>query len=162
MKDSNVLVRSIARCLVILLVVSLGDAGPARAQQSSSSLPEQSNTPTQSGQQQSGASAGASEASGEPAKTYPDAPNAQQNGQSENTPSGTEAQQTNDAKPLGTAAAPYSQPSGVMGSRPAGVVIAPARQRRVRAIWISVGLVAGAAIAIGTVAALSHGSPSRP
>jgi hypothetical protein len=32
----------------------------------------------------------------------------------------------------------------------------------VRAILISVGVVVGAAIAIGTVAALSHGSPSHP
>jgi hypothetical protein len=63
---------------------------------------------------------------------------------------------------LGTAAAPYTKPTGVTGSRPAGAVIAPAKQRRVRAILISVGVVAAAGIAIGAVAGLSHASPSRP
>jgi len=92
---------------------------------------------------------------------YPDAPDSQ-SGQTSNSQSTVEPQQSGDGKPLGTAAAPYSKPSGVTGSRPAGVAIAPAKQRRVRAIFISVGVVAAAAIAIGTVAALSHGSPSRP
>jgi len=47
-------------------------------------------------------------------------------------------------------------------SRPAGAAIASAKQRRVRVILISVGVIAGAAIAGGTVAALSHASPGRP
>jgi hypothetical protein len=32
----------------------------------------------------------------------------------------------------------------------------------VRAIFISIGVVVGAGVAIGTVAALSHSSPSHP
>jgi hypothetical protein len=41
-------------------------------------------------------------------------------------------------------------------------VIAPAKQRRTRAILIRVSIVVGAAIAVGTVVALSRSSPSRP
>jgi hypothetical protein len=65
-------------------------------------------------------------------------------------------------KPVGTAAAPYEKTTGVAASRPAGAVIAPAKQRRARAFLIRVSLVVGAAVAIGTVVALTHGSPSRP
>lgn len=70
--------------------------------------------------------------------------------------------QTPANNPVGTAAAPYEGASGVTGSRPAGAVIAPAKQRRVRAILIKIGVVVGAAAAVGTVVALSHASPSQP
>jgi hypothetical protein len=74
------------------------------------------------------------------------------------------AQQGQDGapKPVGTAAAPYEKTTGVAASRPAGAVIAPAKQRRARAFLIRVSVVVGAAVAIGTVLALTHGSPSRP
>ena len=72
-------------------------------------------------------------------------------------------QQQNDAqRPVGTAAAPYEKATGVTASRPAGAAIAPAKQRRARSILIKVGVVVAAAVAVGTVVALSHGSPSRP
>ncbi len=75
----------------------------------------------------------------------------------------TDAQpQSDTAKPVGTAVAPYEKTAGVTASRPAGAVIAPAKQRRVRAILIKVGVIAAAGVAIGTVAALSHGSSSQP
>ena len=64
--------------------------------------------------------------------------------------------------PVGTAAAPYENPSGAAASRPAGAVIAPAKQRRKRSILIKVGIVVGAGAAIAAVALLSHASPSRP
>ena len=70
--------------------------------------------------------------------------------------------QQNGTEPVGTAAAPYEKPLGVAASRPAGAVMAPAKQRRTRTILIRVGLIAGAAVAIGTVVALSKTSPSRP
>jgi len=70
--------------------------------------------------------------------------------------------QTGAAPAVGTAAAPYEKPMGVTASRPAGAVIAPAKQRRVRSILIKIGIVVGAGVAIGTVAALSHASPSQP
>jgi hypothetical protein len=65
-------------------------------------------------------------------------------------------------KPVGTAAAESSNAGGTAASQPAGVAIAPAKQHRVRTIVIRVGAVAAAAVAVGTVAALSRATPSRP
>jgi hypothetical protein len=73
-----------------------------------------------------------------------------------------DAPQKSGSKPVGTAAAPYEKTLGVAASRPAGAVIAPAKQRRVRTIWISVAAVVGAGIAVGTVVGLSKASSSRP
>lgn len=64
--------------------------------------------------------------------------------------------------PVGTAAAPAIQPEGIPASRPAGVAIAPAKQRRVRIWTIRIAIVAAAAIAVGTVTAATMGSPSHP
>jgi hypothetical protein len=65
-------------------------------------------------------------------------------------------------KPVGSAAAPPERAAGVTASRPAGAVIAPAKQRRARAILIRVGLLVGAGVALGTVLALTHATPSQP
>jgi hypothetical protein len=65
-------------------------------------------------------------------------------------------------KPVGTAAAETTTTTGFAVSRPAGAALAPAKQKRVRTILISVGAVVGAAVALGTVAALSKGTPSKP
>jgi hypothetical protein len=65
-------------------------------------------------------------------------------------------------KPVGTAAAPIATVTGVAAARPVGAAIAPAKQRRARAILIRVSIVVGAAVAVGTVVALSRASPSRP
>ena len=65
-------------------------------------------------------------------------------------------------KPVGTAAAEKPITTGVAASNPAGAAIAPARQKRFRTLVIKVAALAGAGVAIGTVAALSAGSPSRP
>jgi hypothetical protein len=70
--------------------------------------------------------------------------------------------QTQAPEPLGTAAAGTPVVSGIAASQPAGAAIAPAKQRRVRTILIEVGAIVGAGVAIGTVAALSSASPSRP
>lgn len=75
--------------------------------------------------------------------------------------SGTEQQQS-PQKPVGTAAAPPEGAAGVTASRPAGAVIAPAKQRRARTILIRVGLLVGAGVALGTVLALTHATPSQP
>jgi hypothetical protein len=64
--------------------------------------------------------------------------------------------------PVGTAAAPYEKPTGVPGSRPAGAAIAPAKQRRVRAIVISLGVILAGAGAIGAIAGMSKASHSQP
>lgn len=76
--------------------------------------------------------------------------------------SAAEPQQNDTSNPVGTAAAPYEKPLGVAGSRPAGAVIAPAKQRRTRSILIKVSVIVAGAVAIGAVAALSKSSPSRP
>jgi hypothetical protein len=76
------------------------------------------------------------------------------------TPQGQ--QQGGDQAPLGTAVAPYEKGIGVAASRPAGVVIAPAKQRRTRSFAIKLGVLIGACAAVGTVVALSSASPSQP
>lgn len=70
--------------------------------------------------------------------------------------------QTGTPQPVGTAAAPAGKALGVAASRPAGAVIAPAKQRRARSYLIRVGIVIGACVAVGTVVALSKASPSTP
>ncbi len=100
--------------------------------------------------------------------TIPDNSNAmpQQNLNQDESQSAPEfamiAQQNDAQKPLGTAAAPLENPTGVTASRPSGAVIAPAKQRRARSLFFKVSLVVGAAVAIGTVLVLTHASPGRP
>jgi hypothetical protein len=65
-------------------------------------------------------------------------------------------------QPVGTAAAESVVVTGVAASRPAGVAVAPAKQRRVRSILIKVGAVVGVGVAVGATMALSQGSPSKP
>ncbi len=65
-------------------------------------------------------------------------------------------------RPVGTAAAEAPSTSGVAASEPAGVAIAPAKQRRVRTIIIRTGAIIAAGVAIGTVVALTAGTSSRP
>jgi len=64
-------------------------------------------------------------------------------------------------QPSGTAVAPAVQVSGSAASKPAGVAIAPPKQRQVRTWLIRFGFIAGAGVALGTVAALSAASPGR-
>ena len=102
--------------------------------------------------------------SSQPPEELPSAPvpqsSSQPQEQSQQTqqPSAPQPQQP----PVGTAAAPYEKPTGVPGSRPAGAAIAPAKQRRVRAIVISLGLILAGAGAIGAVAGMSKASHSQP
>ncbi len=70
--------------------------------------------------------------------------------------------QNSAQQPVGTAAAGPVKATGIAASQPAGAAIAPAKQRRTRSIIIKVGVLAGAAVAIGTVVGLSAASPSRP
>ena len=65
-------------------------------------------------------------------------------------------------QPTGTAAAQAGKLSGNAASRPAGAAIAPAKQRQVRSFLIKMGVIAGAGVAIGTVAALSKGTSPKP
>lgn len=72
------------------------------------------------------------------------------------------AMRTERQEPTGTAAAPAGRISGSAASQPAGVAIAPAKQRQVRSILIKLGALAGAGIALGTVYGLSKASPPTP
>jgi hypothetical protein len=73
-----------------------------------------------------------------------------------------QAQSGSLAKPVGTAAAAVPVTTGVAVSNSAGAAIAPGKQHRVRVLIIKVGALVGAGVAVGTVAALSSASPSRP
>jgi hypothetical protein len=88
-------------------------------------------------------------------------PNPAQNGQTQQGTAQT-GDQNPANKPVGTAAAPLEKSTGIAGSRPAGAVIAPAKQKRQRALFIRVAIIAGAAIAVGAVVGLSEESRSRP
>ena len=70
--------------------------------------------------------------------------------------------QNPESAPIGTAAAPYEKQEGVTASKPSGEAIAPGKQRRNHSFAIRVGLLIGAAAAIGIVTAASLGSSSRP
>ena len=68
-------------------------------------------------------------------------------------------QQNGGQAPVGTAAAPYEKGVGVAASRPAGAVIAPAKQRRTRSFWIKTGVLIGAAVAGKDIGARSPIEP---
>ncbi len=65
-------------------------------------------------------------------------------------------------RPVGTAAAEGPKVTGITAAEPAGVAIAPGKQRRVRTIVLKVGAIVGAGAALGTVIALSAGTSSKP
>jgi hypothetical protein len=138
----KLLKRQIAKCLVFLLAMPLAEVAQALPRQESSSQQTQSTTDEQ-GRPQDPANAAASQ------QSQPGQPSADQ-------------QQNSPTKPVGTAVAPVERTTGVAASRPAGAVIAPAKQRRARSILIRVSIVIGAAVAVGTVVALSRASPNRP
>jgi hypothetical protein len=137
----------ITAALVILMAVPLGVQAqqPVPAQQAATPAVQQAPQP--------------------PAQTTQALPNdpasvgASASNPSSNAQSSAQAQ---PQEPVGTAAAPYEKPLGVPASSPAGAVIAPGKQKRSRSILIKVGLIVGAAVAIGTVVALSESSSSRP
>lgn len=129
-------------CLMLALTVPFGI--PASAQQTVPGQQTGTSSSSQPEQQPSGNS------SQPPSTSQPTSGNQQP------------SQQGGNAAPVGTAAAPYEKGTGIAASRPAGVVIAPAKQRRTRSLLIRVGLLVGAAAAIGTVVALSKASPSEP
>jgi hypothetical protein len=147
---------------MIFLVVPLGEAATAHAlpiQQvegaSSSQLQSTGNSPTPDAQTTQPATQTDNPAV-PPAQTTDSKPQS-------TPPQTTPAQPPSTTQgPVGTAAAPYEKGVGVAASRPAGAVIAPAKQKRARSILIKVSVILGAAAAIGTVVALSSASPSKP
>lgn len=99
-----------------------------------------------------------------PAQPAADAPTAASSAQTQ-TPPAQKQEQSQDQtmqRPVGTAAAEGPKVSGITAAQPAGVAIAPAKQRRVRILVLKVGAILGAGAAIGTVVALSAATPSKP
>ena len=161
--------KPIAGVLVVILTAPLADAAVALPQQASGGQLPQCAPYCQDRSQDSnkpGEKPGADKSKAE--ADYPDspipipAPTSDRGGEPTASQSAAEAQQSGDQKPVGIAAAPYEKTTGVAASRPAGAVIAPAKQRRARSILIRIGVVAGAAVAVGTVIGLSRGSSGRP
>lgn len=89
----------------------------------------------------------------------PDAPAPAQSDQQKQQQS---LQQNPNSAPSGAAGAKAPTVRGAPASRPIGAAIAPTKQKQKRSLLIKVGLVAGAAVAVGSVVALSKGSPARP
>lgn len=145
--------RQIALGLVVFIAMPIGGSTVVLAQETApaqqtgvSSSQSASQTPdTGQTRPQPGASATPTD------NAQVDAPKPAQQQQNGGTPA-----------PVGTAVAPYEKGLGIAASRPAGAVIAPAKQRRSRSFVIKVGLIIGAAVAVGTVVGLSSASPSRP
>jgi len=166
MKSStNWLSRQVSVLLILILAIPAGEAGSAMAQQAAQDNQQQAaaSAPAASNASAANGPADASIAeSALPDTPAPASPAPSPSQQAIPPQPGSAQPQDNGHKPVGTAAAPYERTTGIAASRPAGAAIAPAKQRRVRTILISLGVVAGAAIAVGSVAALSHGSPSHP
>lgn len=156
----NCVRRQAAHCLLVALAVTWAaparalspQSAPAQQSEAAPAAPDQAQDPQSLPKQPNPGSAQSQPAAGTPA---PAAPQAAQ-------PAEAPRKQISPAKPVGTAAAPYEKPIGVAASRPAGAAIAPAKQRRTRSLLIKVGVLVGIGVAVGTVAALSHSSPSRP
>lgn len=150
--------RQVAKSLAVLLLVPLAQASTAPR------LPhEGSGQAAAQAQQQQQPAANSGSSTTEPAlPSEPQNHSLQQGSSQATSPQAAPAQQTNAQEPVGTAAAPSEKPVGAAVSRPAGAAIAPAKQKRRRTFLIRVGLVVGAAIAVGTVVALSKASRSRP
>lgn len=141
---NRIVEKSLGWLLAALLAAPIGEAMPR--QQSTAGQPSQS------------ASTEVSQSQGPGLEARPPS-NA---GQDQSAQAQSNSQGPPGNRPVGAAAAPYENPSGIAASRPAGAVIAPAKQRRMRSIFIKIGIVVGAGAAVAAVALLSHSSPSRP
>ncbi len=132
---------------VLLLFVLLG--GPQMA------IAQQQPTTESSGTTQPPSSAQLPEAPQAQAVGTPALP---QDAQQEPQP----PQNKKDQTPLGAAAAQKGVTAGGAASKPAGNAIAPTKQRQVRSLLLKLGMIAAGGAAIGTVVALTRGTPSVP
>jgi hypothetical protein len=143
------------------LVMSLALPFPAWAQQQDpAAQPPPQTSGTQTTPDANPAQPGPATGAGQAAPAKPILP--VNDGTQPNANPQSETPDTTPKAPLGTAAAPYEKGIGVAASRPAGAVIAPAKQRRTRTILIRVAVLVAAAVAVGTVVGLSSASPSSP
>jgi hypothetical protein len=144
----NRLQQTTAACAIVLIVMPCAGTRATFGQQASSS------------QQSASVSDSPPPAAPTPNSAAP--MNSAGAGNPQTTPPTTQSQGNQDSAPVGTAVAPYEKGIGVAASRPAGAVIAPAKQRRTRSFLIKVSVLVAAGVAVGTVVALSNASPSRP
>jgi hypothetical protein len=162
------LMRQIAGCLVLLLLVPFVAAATSPQQEASPSQQTGGASSAQPESQNSDSVATKANTGPSQAETLPNSPGSVHSQPvDENRPSSGQQpspkqQQNGTQEPVGTAAAQPVNTTGVAASKPAGAAIAPARQRRARSILIKVGAIVGAGVAVGTVVALSSASPSRP
>jgi len=119
------------------------------------------NAVTQNGQSSPTQSVATPENATAPTSGVPDAPQAQPNSTSTSNSTGQNGARTQQ-EPEGTAAARAARTIGGPASKPAGSAIAPAKQRQVRSLFIKIGAIAAAGAAVGTVYALTRGTPSKP
>ena len=157
--------RLIAASLVIFLAAPFGRASSLPWQESAND--QQDKSAASSAGQKSGASSGNATPDADATPSAPALPNAPAAAPTKSdSPAGQNANpqplQDGATKPVGTAAAPSEMTTGVAAAQPAGAVIAPGKQRRMRTILISVGVIVAACVALGTVAGLSRTSPSQP
>lgn len=133
--------RLVAGSLVLAVLVS----GSAMA------LPgPQQTSPEQSRPEGSASSPSPAPATQPAVEPLPDSPSAARPQDAQNTAAQSGATQS----------LPQPQPDG--NQKPVGAALAPAKQKRSRTILISVGAIAGAAVALGLVVALTKGTPSKP
>jgi len=156
------LTREIVACVMLLSLAPFA----ATAQQQDSSAGQSTKTVSSENDPSHDSSSGATNKNLAPpqAVTLPDSPGSARLQALSQTPQsdGQQSSSKGTQEPVGTAAAGSVETTGVAASNPAGAAIAPAKQRRTRTILIKVGALVGAGVAIGTVAALSSASPSRP
>jgi hypothetical protein len=151
--------RPIAVCLIFLLLVPFVSATglPGQDAQAGGVPSAQTQNPNSTGLATTGASQ---------AEAFPNSPGSVRAQIAQNDPQFATQQpsptQQQAQEPVGTAAAESVETTGVAASKPAGAAIAPAKQRRTRALLIKVSAIVGASVAVGTVVALSSASPSRP
>jgi hypothetical protein len=152
--SAHLLQREIAFSLIVFLAAPFGGSATAFAQQTT---PSQQVEGTSSSQQPA---QGPDIGNPKPVISTNPAPTSEPES---GAPKGPQApQQSGPPAPLGTAVAPYGKGIGIAASRPAGAVIAPAKQRRTRSFVIKLSVIIGACVAVGTVVALSNSSPSQP
>lgn len=159
-----------AGLVIVFLTPTAALAGDDKRGDSSAQQSQTSQTTTPTPDVASNTTTAAESQAAQSTDQLPDSPDAVRSQLNDQVPaSSTTAQSTpqqppqdKPQQPVGTAAAQVQSTTGEAAFTPAGAAIAPAKQRRARMILIKVGALVGAGVALGSVAALSSASPSRP
>src|SRR5258708_9779409 len=158
-------------CLTPEMMPAQQSTTPAPASNSAQQQPQPSQPSSQPSNQNRGTTVDPAQAPLQPVTTYPHASETQQQeAPGAAAPAQAPANVTTlqdapqpkkpPAEPVGAAAAEKVPTVGGAASRPAGAAIAPAKQRQTRSLLLKIGAIAAAGAALGTVYALSRGTPS--